>query len=63
MIGTSLLSLISVLAAAYGVILGAVAVVTGWQLFHEGPVPRYRRGKRVHVGDTAGNDPNIRDLR
>lgn len=38
-----LVGLISVLAAAYGVVLGTVALVTGWQLFRD----RQSRRKRL----------------
>lgn len=42
-----LLSLIPVLAGAYGVVLGAVALVTGWQLFNDRQLRSRRRGAVV----------------
>ncbi|MGH4012411.1 MAG: hypothetical protein ACRDSL_00420 [Pseudonocardiaceae bacterium] len=45
--GADLWSLIPVLAAAYAVVLGAVGMVTGWQLFRDRMPSRYRRGVQV----------------
>ena len=41
------LGLIPVLAAAYGVVLGAVALLTVWQLFSDRQPRSYRRGAAV----------------
>lgn len=40
---TDLLGLVPVLAAAFGVVLGAVALVTGWRMFSDRSLGR-RRG-------------------
>lgn len=45
-----LVALIPVLATAYGVVLGMVALCTGWQLFRDRRQPRYRRGVAVPPG-------------
>jgi hypothetical protein len=50
------LSLIPVLAGAYGVVMGAVALVTGWQLFSDRKPPRYRRGVEVPPADVTAQD-------
>ncbi len=39
-----LVSLIPVLAAAYGAVLGVIALVTAWQLFSDRRPRRRRRG-------------------
>lgn len=46
-----LVGLITLLAAAYGVVLGAVALVTGWQLFSDRkPSRRWRSAVVPPVG-------------
>ncbi|MGH4013892.1 MAG: hypothetical protein ACRDSL_08170 [Pseudonocardiaceae bacterium] len=49
-----LLGLIPALAVAYGVILGAAALGTGWQLFRERRPVRFRRGAVVPPVGAAG---------
>lgn len=44
---TDLVDLIPVLAAAYGVVLGGVALVTGWQWFRDNKPRWTRRGAVV----------------
>jgi len=44
---TGPLSLIPVLAVAYGVVMGAAALVMGWGLFRNRPLARYQHGKQV----------------
>jgi hypothetical protein len=51
-----LLILILVLAGAHGVVMGAVALVTGWRLFSDSKPPRYRRGVVVPPADVTGRD-------
>jgi hypothetical protein len=56
-----LLSLIPVLAVAYGVIMGAVTLVTGWRLFSGRRPRRYRRGAVVPpVGGTEQDTEGAR---
>ncbi|MGH3795051.1 MAG: hypothetical protein ACRDRT_05875 [Pseudonocardiaceae bacterium] len=51
---TGLVSLLPVLAAAYGVVMGAVGLAAGWQLFTGGQPRRFRRGSVVPpVGGTG----------
>ncbi|MGH3797788.1 MAG: hypothetical protein ACRDSP_23195 [Pseudonocardiaceae bacterium] len=51
---TDLLSLVPVLAAAYGVVMGAVVLVTGWRLFTGRELRRYRRHAAVRPVDATG---------
>jgi hypothetical protein len=44
---SDLVSLIPELIAAYGVVLGAVVLMTGWQAFNDRPPRRKRRGAVV----------------
>lgn len=50
-----LVGLIPILAAAYGIVLGGVALVTGWQLFTSTTPNRRRRGAEAREG--AGRGP------
>ena len=49
-----LLSLIQVLATAEGIVLGTVALVTGWRLFRDRPRVQFKRGTEVPSGDATG---------
>lgn len=51
-----LVSLIPVLFAAGGVVLGAVVVITGWPWFRD---RRYWRGMRIPSEDATGQDPGV----
>jgi hypothetical protein len=56
-----LVSLIPVLAAAYGVVLGTVALVTGWRLFRDRSGIRHRRGGQgPPVADTGPDIGGVR---
>ncbi|MGH3440251.1 MAG: hypothetical protein ACRDRN_27895 [Sciscionella sp.] len=58
---TNLVSLVPVLAAAYGVVLGVVALVTGWRLFCGRKPRRYRRRAVVPpVGATGRGVGGVR---
>ena len=50
----ALVSLVPVLAAAYGVVMGAVVLVTGWRWFRYRTAGRYRRGVRIPTGGATG---------
>lgn len=52
--GVDLMSLISVLGAAYGVVLGGVVLVTGWQWFGGGRQHRKRHDVVVPLGGVIG---------
>lgn len=48
-----LVSLIPLLAAAYGVVMGAAALSLGWQLFRDRTTARSQRGVRVPPEDVT----------
>lgn len=52
-----LVGLIPALIAAYGIVLGAVALVTGWEWFRDRTPFRYRRGGQVPLADPTGPGP------
>jgi hypothetical protein len=54
------LSLILVLAGAYGVVMGGVALVAGWRLFSDSKPLRYRRGVVVPPVGVTGRDGGVR---
>lgn len=56
-----LLSLVPVLAAAYGVVMGAVALITGWGVLRDRPAARYRR--RAVVPPVGATGPGVGGVR
>lgn len=59
--GADLMALIPVLATAFAFVLGAVALVTGWQSFNERMPRRRRRGVVVpRVGVIARDSGGVR---
>ena len=56
-----MVGLIPVLAATYGAVMAAVALVSGWHLFRDWASARYRRDKRVStVVGTVQNSAAVR---
>lgn len=54
-----LVSLIPLLVAAYGVVLGGVALSLGWQLLSDRVPGRFRRGARVPREGGIGPNPEV----
>lgn len=52
-----LVGLIPALIAAYGIVLGAVALVTGWERFRDRTPFRYRRGGQFLLADPTRPGP------
>ncbi len=52
---SNLASLIPVLAATYGTILGAITLGIGWQVFSSRMHPRYWRGAQDATGQDRGS--------